>query len=227
MNLQNKLKRLFTGCMLFSIVSCASQKVAKQQSATGLVATYDKNFKDAVAQYKLMMKNLAPEKFPKTFFPKTDKYEFSNSDWWCSGFYPGTLLYLHEQTKDQAMFAEAQRIMKVLEKEKFNKTTHDLGFMMFCSFGNANRLEPKPEYKEILITSAKSLATRFDPKVGCIKSWDAKGNDYLVIIDNMMNLELLFWATRTTGDSSFYKIAVTHANNTIKITFALIIALIM
>ena len=67
-----------------------------------------------------------------------------------------------------------------------------------------------------MIQSAKSLASRFDPKVGCIKSWDSNKNEYLVIIDNMMNLELLFWATKVTGDSSYYKIAVTHANTTMK-----------
>jgi hypothetical protein len=88
--------------------------------------------------------------------------------------------------------------------------------MMFCSFGNANRLAPKPAYKDILVTSAKSLSTRFNPKVGAIKSWDSKPSDFLVIIDNMMNLELLFWATKVTGDSSYYKTAVTHANTTIK-----------
>ena len=77
--------------------------------------------------------------------------------------------------------------------------------------------QPLTEYNNILINSAKSLSTRFNPKVGCIKSWDSKKPDeFLVIIDNMMNLELLFWATRITGDSSFYKIAVTHANTTIK-----------
>jgi rhamnogalacturonyl hydrolase YesR len=107
-------------------------------------------------------------------------------------------------------------MLKLLEKEKLNTGTHDLGFMMYCSFGNANRIAPKPEYNEILLTSARSLTTRFDAKVGCIRSWNSKNNDFLVIIDNMMNLELLFWATRTTGDSSFYKVAVTHANTTIK-----------
>jgi uncharacterized protein YyaL (SSP411 family) len=88
--------------------------------------------------------------------------------------------------------------------------------MMFCSFGNAERFASKPEYKDILLTSARSLSTRFNPRVGCIKSWDSKPGDFLVIIDNMMNLELLFWATRVSGDSSFYKIAVTHANTTMK-----------
>jgi len=181
-----------------------------------LVKAFDQNFIDATAQYKFLGKNLPADKFPRTFYPTTGKYEFSNSGWWCSGFYPGTLLYLYEETKDQSLLTEAERILKVLEKEKNNTTTHDLGFMMFCSFGNANRIAPKPEYKEILLTSARSLITRFNPKVGCIKSWDGKPGEFLVIIDNMMNLELLFWATRVSGDSSFYKIAVTHAETTMK-----------
>ena len=106
--------------------------------------------------------------------------------------------------------------MDSLKKEQFNKNTHDLGFMMFCPFGTANRIAPKPEYNEILLNSAKSLSTRFNPTVASIKSWDSKPEDFLVIIDNMMNLELLFWATRYSGDSSFHKIAVTHTNTTIK-----------
>jgi unsaturated chondroitin disaccharide hydrolase len=182
-----------------------------------LVKVFNKNFSDAAAQYKFLSEQLPADKFPKTFFPTTNKYEHSNSEWWCSGFYPGTLLYLFEQTKDSSLYKESMRILKVLEKEKLNTGTHDLGFMMYCSFGNADRIAHRPEYKEILLASAKSLSTRFNPKTGCIKSWDSKNpTDYLVIIDNMMNLELLFWATRVSGDSSFYKIAVTHANTTIK-----------
>jgi uncharacterized protein YyaL (SSP411 family) len=87
---------------------------------------------------------------------------------------------------------------------------------MYCSFGNANIISPSAVYKEILLNSARSLATRFSPAVGCIKSWDGKPNEYLVIVDNMMNLKLLFWATQVSGDSSFYKIAVSHANTTMK-----------
>jgi unsaturated chondroitin disaccharide hydrolase len=173
-------------------------------------------YKKADAQYKLMMKGIPPDRFPKTYYAATGKLETSSSGWWCSGFYPGTLLYLYQQTKDAALLDEANKKLNELAKEQYNKTTHDLGFMMYCSFGIAEKIEPKPEYKQILINSAKSLSTRFDPKVGCIKSWDAKKTDYLVIIDNMMNLELLFWATRATGDSSYYKIAVTHANTTMQ-----------
>jgi unsaturated chondroitin disaccharide hydrolase len=205
---------------LICLLACNAGSLAqKNQTFTPkkeLLTIIAKNFADADKQYKVLKENLPADKFPKTFFPATGKYEFSNSGWWCSGFYPGTLLYLFEQTKDSVLYNEAMRILKLLEKEQYNKTTHDLGFMMYCSFGNANRIAPKPGYKEILLNSAKSLSTRFNPAVGCIKSWDSKPTDFLVIIDNMMNLELLFEATKATGDSSFYKIAVTHANTTIK-----------
>ncbi|HEX5150718.1 MAG TPA: glycoside hydrolase family 88 protein [Parafilimonas sp.] len=175
----------------------------------------NKNFSDADAQYKVMMKLLPAGQFPKTF--ENDSLRLSGPGWWCSGFYPGSLLYIYEQTKDTVLYNEAIRMLGLLEKEQYNTGTHDLGFMMYCSFGNALRLNPNNEaYKEILINSARSLATRFNSAVGCIKSWDSKPSDFLVIIDNMMNLELLFWATHETGDSSFYKIAVTHANTTMK-----------
>ncbi|WP_217631511.1 glycoside hydrolase family 88 protein [Pedobacter hartonius] len=181
-----------------------------------LLKTIRTNFSAADAQYKLMMKSLDEGRFPKTFDLKSGKLVTSDSGWWCSGFYPGTLLEIYAQTKDPALLTEANRMLGLLAKEQYNTSTHDLGFMMYCSFGTALKLDPNPEYKEILINSAKSLSTRFDPKVGCIKSWDSKKKEFLVIIDNMMNLELLFWATRVTGDSSYYKIAVTHANTTLK-----------
>jgi unsaturated chondroitin disaccharide hydrolase len=211
-----KTIHLFLISLAIAFTACTAQKSASTKKNPELLSTINKNFTDAAAQYKVMMKNVSDDKFPKTYHPKTDKFETSNSDWWCSGFYPGTLLYLYEETKDTTLYREALRILKPLEKEQFNKGTHDLGFMMFCSFGNATRISATHQYNNILINSAKSLSSRFNPKVGCIKSWDSKENEFLVIIDNMMNLELLFWATRITGDSSFYNIAVTHANTTIK-----------
>lgn len=201
---------------LICCISCISTKKAIIKTDSDLVKIIDQNCTEAAAQYKLIAKNLPSGKFPRSYDVKADKLITSGSEWWCSGFYPGTLLYLYEQTKDEALYKEALRMLTLLEKEKNNTGTHDLGFMMFCSFGNADRIASKPEYKEILLTSARSLATRFNSKVGCIKSWDSQPSDFLVIIDNMMNLELLFWATTVTGDSSFYKIAVTHANTTMK-----------
>jgi unsaturated chondroitin disaccharide hydrolase len=196
--------------------TCFSQPISYLKPQASLLNTIKQNFDDADKQYKFMAGKLSPGQFPRSYNPIADKFITSNSGWWCSGFYAGTLLNLYEQGHDEALLAEASRSMDSLAKEQYNTHTHDLGFMMYCSFGNAYRLNPKPEYKQILLNSAKSLSTRFNPKVGCIKSWDSKPSDFLVIIDNMMNLELLFWATKETGDSSFYKIAVTHANTTMK-----------
>ncbi len=198
--------------IVFAVINCIC---CAAQTSSDMRSIMNHNFKDADAQYTSMMKKLPAGMLPKTF--ENDTLRTSNSGWWCSGFYPGSLFYIYEQTKDTALNTEARRALGLLEKEQFNTSTHDLGFMMYCSFGNALRLDPGNEaYKQVLINSAKSLASRFNPKVGCIKSWNSKPSDFLVIIDNMMNLELLCWATKETGDSSFYKIAVTHANTTMK-----------
>lgn len=210
------MKKIILNIFLILPVSLFTSCIAQQEvgSFKNLNTIINRNFSDAAAQYKVMMKELTEGRFPKTF--EHDSLETSGPGWWCSGFYPGSLFYIYEHTKDNDLYNEALRKLSELEKEQYNKTTHDLGFMMYCSFGNAYKIDSTNQFKSILINSAKSLATRFNPKVGCIKSWDSKPTDFLVIIDNMMNLELLFWATRATGDSSFYNIAVTHANTTMQ-----------
>lgn len=137
---------------------------------------------------------------------------------WTSGFFPGVLWFLYEFTGDKKWEEQARTFTAQLEKEKLNAGTHDMGFKIYCSFGTGFRLTNDPAYREIIIQSAKTLSTRFKAIVGCIRSWDHNKDKWQcpVIIDNMMNLELLFAATRLTGDSSFYKIAVSHANTTLK-----------
>ena len=212
----NIVKKGFFVFLLF-LLNGTSFCFGQAPSTADLLNMINRGFSEGARQYSLFEKRLAPDHFPRSYNASSDSLLVSNSGWWCSGFYPGTLLYLYEQTKNSNLLTEAQRIGKVLSKEQYNTGTHDLGFMMNCSFGNAHRINPSDESKQILINSAKSLSTRFNPAVGCIRSWNSKQpNDYLVIIDNMMNLELLFWATKATGDSSYYKIAVTHANTTIK-----------
>ncbi|SHJ54685.1 Glycosyl Hydrolase Family 88 [Reichenbachiella agariperforans] len=204
------MNRLILILAMAALVACKRQE--KQTTLVGSATTMTPA-ELASSHYKNMMSTLEKEDFPRSF--EKDKLTTSNSEWWCSGFYPGTLLYLYEIDGDTVLFNEANRMLGLLEKEQFNTGTHDLGFMMFCSFGNANRLNSSADYKEVLINSAKSLSSRFSPEVGCIRSWDSGADDYIVIIDNMMNLELLFWATEETGDSSYYDIAVTHANTTL------------
>ncbi len=136
---------------------------------------------------------------------------------WTSGFFPGVLWFLHEYTRKSEWKMEAEKYTANIEKEKTNGITHDMGFKIYSSFGNGFRLMGEPKYKEIILQSAKTLSTRFHATTGVIKSWDNRpGWKYPVIIDNMMNLELLFAATRISGDSSFYNIAVSHATTTMK-----------
>lgn len=193
---------------LFNISCSVQQKIPAKKIDATLALTAD--------QYKYMAKQLPPEKFPKTYYPKQDRFETSGSGWWVSGFYPGTLLYLYQSEKDPQLKEEAERILEDLKKEQFNTSTHDLGFMIYCSFGNANRIDPKKSYQEVLMNSANSLASRFDKDVGAIRSWDSPGESFLVIIDNMMNLELLLWASEHSGNEKYKNIAITHANTTIK-----------
>lgn len=137
---------------------------------------------------------------------------------WTSGFFPGELWYLYELTGKDKWKMEARAFTNPIEQEKFNGKTHDMGFKVYCSFGNAYRIEKEEKDKEVLIQAAKTLITRFNPKVGAIRSWDHNKDkwDFPVIIDNMLNLELLFEATKITGDSTYHNIAVSHANTTLK-----------
>jgi unsaturated chondroitin disaccharide hydrolase len=199
-----------------TIISCSQERRSEDGQGPVLQSKIEATLGKASSQYAHMMKVLPEGVYPRTYHEDTEEFVTSGSEWWCSGFYPGTLLYLHEQSGEEVLYEEALKSLELLAKEQYNTSTHDLGFMMFCSFGNANRIAPKPEYKDILIQSAKSLASRFNENVGAIRSWDSKEEDFLVIIDNMMNLELLFWATQETGDSTYYDIAVRHADTTIK-----------
>ena len=137
---------------------------------------------------------------------------------WTSGFFPGTLWYLSEYEKSAALKDSALHWTQKLEPIQTFTDNHDIGFMMYCSYGNAYRITRNESYKKILLQSARSLATRFNKKTGTIKSWNSffswhgdKRYSYPVIIDNMMNLELLFFASKVSGDSSFRKMAISHA----------------
>lgn len=142
---------------------------------------------------------------------------------WTAGFFPGTLWYVSEYTNNKALQDSALVYTKKMEPAKTFTDNHDIGFMMYCSYGNANRFAPDKTYEDILVESARSLCTRFHEKSGTIQSWNGfrswhgdKVYDYPVIIDNMMNLELLFFASKKTGDDTFRKIAVSHAEKVIK-----------
>lgn len=180
-------------------------------------------FADAEKQTNVMLKAVPAAKGDKADLvsPRTienGKLKLVASRDWTSGFFPGVLWFLYEYTGKPQWKAEARAYTANIEREKTNAGTHDMGFKVYCSFGTGYRLTKDAAYKEVIIQSAKTLSTRFSPKIGCIRSWDHHKEvwGFPVIIDNMMNLELLFEATRLTGDSSFHKIAISHANTTMK-----------
>ncbi|MFH4967442.1 glycoside hydrolase family 88 protein [Gaetbulibacter sp. M240] len=191
----------------------------------------DSAFTHAEAQTKLILKEIrnSKEKLPiitgdlPLILPRTLEHGelklVSSSDW-TSGFFPGVLWYLYEYSNDKKWLKVAKKFTTEIEREKFNATTHDMGFKINCSFGNGFRLTNNKEYKDVIVQSAKTLIGRFNPQVGAIRSWDFSSEehewDFPVIIDNMMNLELLFEATKITGDSIYHQIAVHHANTTLK-----------
>lgn len=183
----------------------------------------DRAIETAEKQYTGMLassKDLT--KYPRTIDAAGNTTYVPISDW-TGGFWPGDLWYLYELTEDAAWKNEAVKWTESLEANQYNTEHHDLGFMMYCSYGNAYRITKNEAYKKILVQSARSLISRFNPKVGCIKSWnyrlswDGKTKWYYpVIIDNMMNLELLFFASKVTGDPVYKNIAIKHAETTMK-----------
>lgn len=205
---------VFFSCLLMnSMVTMAQNEGGK----IGMGQLIDEQFKFAEQQYKVLAKNVPADVMPQTYNAKTDKVQTSDTKWWCSGFYPGTLLYIYEYTKDAEILKEANARLGILEKEKHYTGNHDLGFMMYCSFGNAYRLFKKPEDKATIDTAAASLTTRYRPAAKVIQSWNAsKKWGGPVIIDNMMNLELLSWVSDHGGDKKYKEIAKIHANSTLK-----------
>lgn len=202
--------------ILLAFVSCKSKT-----NNSDLMATIDQTLNFAEEQGLMMAQSLAdqPDRLPQTL-DENGNLVTSNSAWWCSGFFPGELWYLYENSQNEELKKWAEEYTSRVEKEQYTTNNHDVGFMIFCSYGNGYRITQNEDYLNVIHNAANSLSTRFNPVIGCIRSWDrSKWNEqwqYAVIIDNMMNLELLTWASKKFEDSKLMDIAKTHANKTIE-----------
>jgi unsaturated chondroitin disaccharide hydrolase len=152
-----------------------------------------------------------PSRFPRSTL-SDGSWRTENSGSWTSGFFPGCLWLLYQRTSGSAWRAWATDWTAEMEGEKSNTSSHDVGFKILCSFGNGYRLTLDPAYRDVIIQGAASLATRYNPIVGCTRSWN--NHHFPVIIDNMMNLEILFWAAQHGGNPAWYDMAVSHALKT-------------
>lgn len=204
---------LFTAIILIVLQSCcSSDKVF-----------IDDNVQFAEQQLTNAVNAIEKDgKFPRSL-KKDSTLGFVGAYDWTSGFFPGSLWYLYELSGDEHWKQEAQRTTHWLEKIQHYTGSHDIGFMLNCSYGNGLRLTDNSDYKTVLINGAEALTTRFDTITMVTKSWDFQGGtkdghswQYPVIIDNMMNLELLFLASELSGNEKYRKIAIQHANTTIK-----------
>lgn len=156
-----------------------------------------------------------PEKVARSYSEEEGYLKASYKDWTC-GFPPGTMWYMYELTGKEKWKTLAAKTTEKLDGFQFRTNTHDLGFVGMCSNGNGYRLTGNENYKKVVLQASETLITRFDKDIGCIRSWDWGDWQYPVIIDNMMNLEMLFWASKETGDQKYKNIAISHADVTMK-----------
>lgn len=181
-------------------------------------ALADRVFSVAAQQCKQLVHGLDSLHTPRSY--DGTKLIRARVKWWCSGFFPGTLWLVYEHTGNEMFRALAEQETAKVEPIKFVTDDHDVGFQINCSFGQQYRLTEDPHAREVMHTAAKSLATRFNPTVGCIRSWDFQKKgfswQYPVIIDNMMNLELLLSVAAMENEPELANIAVSHANTTMK-----------
>lgn len=161
------------------------------------------------------------DSLPRNIYPGQKEWNKVGIHDWTSGFWPGLLWYAYEASGDEDVKEYAQKFTEPLEGVlDVPVDNHDLGFMLYCSFGNGYRLTGNKVYHDFLLKAADSLATLYNPKVGTILSWPVmveKMNwPHNTIIDNMINLELLFWASKNGGGKHLYDIAVEHAETSLK-----------
>jgi len=214
------MKTSFLTTLLISLIifqACQNQSKEKP-------VLIEENVKFAAEQYSLQTALI--EESGKILNPKSfidGKMKYINPQEWTSGFFPGSMWYLYELTGDEKWKQFGIKYTEALDTVQYLTYHHDVGFMIACSYGNGLRLTENEAYKEVIVQAAKSLSTRFHTQAGIIQSWNVdrgwqseRGWECPVIIDNMMNLELMFEATKISGDSTFWQIALTHADNTIK-----------
>ncbi len=218
-----KIRNLLWGIGVFILSSCASENTEKLDVDKALSycdvqvhRALEKLEEGGKIDYSMQPRNiLSDEKYWNC--RKVSKEE------WTGGFWPGILWYDYEATQNDTIRVLAEKYTESLELfSRIPAYDHDLGFLVFCSYGNGYRLTHNPVYRDVILATADSLATLFNPKVGTILSWPRNVEmlgGHNTIMDNMINLEMLFWAARNGGDRRLFDVAVSHADKTMENQF--------
>lgn len=218
-----KIRNLLWGIGVFILSSCASENTEKLDVDKALSycdvqvhRALEKLEEGGKIDYSMQPRNiLSDEKYWNC--RKVSKEE------WTGGFWPGILWYDYEATQNDTIRVLAEKYTESLELfSRIPAYDHDLGFLVFCSYGNGYRLTHNPVYRDVILATADSLATLFNPKVGTILSWPRNVEmlgGHNTIMDNMINLEMLFWAARNGGNKRLFDMAVSHADKTMENQF--------
>ncbi|MGN0853974.1 MAG: glucuronyl hydrolase [Kiritimatiellia bacterium] len=212
--------------LMTAVLATAAHAAVPTADEAALKAKLPEIFAKSAAHYKALDAAATPlmddgssgrKRVPHGFSRKAGKLDMRPINWWTTGHYPGSLWYLYEATGDAFFKDRATVWTELLEPNKTDSSHHDTGFIMYCSFGNARRILKTDRYDGILVRTAESLCRRFNPDLGLLRSWGSigDGKNFLVIPDNMMNLELLTWAGRH-GYPRGTEVARAHAANTMK-----------
>ncbi len=207
------MKRL---TLLVAAALALSTAAQAQGPSKKTMKVVDETLSFAVEQSKVLYTHVQAD---KKLHPRTiadGELVTANVAWWTSGFYPGTMWYLYEASGDEQARAIAEEMTSRAMVRQFATNDHDVGFQINCSAGNGYRLTGNEEYRNAMIKASESLSTRFNPTVGCTRSWDNKKWSFPVIIDNMMNMELLCEGSILSSDQKYFDVAVAHTNTTKK-----------
>jgi rhamnogalacturonyl hydrolase YesR len=205
-------KTIYRACLVAALIATTAH------AEEPVAALIERDLQTASAQYAALLDGAeARPGFPRTL--ENGELKTVGPGDWTAGFFPGSLWYLYEATGDAKWRSAAERYTARTAPAKFDKSQHDVGFMLGAGYGNGYRLTHDPAYRDALLAGATTLMTRFSPRVGAIQSWDLwPGSSwaYPVIIDNMMNLELLMWAARAAQEPRYRDAAIAHADTTLK-----------
>lgn len=213
------ISRKINRAYAFIVILMVCQSFYAQNSLTSINDVIELGLKRTEQQTLLMAEKLIDmhDRLPKSV-DKDNKLTTSDYKWWCSGFFPGQIWYVYKNNPSDKLNKYAKIYTERVERARFFKANHDVGFMINCSFGNQYKFINDKTVESVLIDAANSLCTRFSPTVGLIRSWDFNKHkwQYPVIIDNMMNLELLMDVYKITGEKKYKKIAMSHADKTMQ-----------
>lgn len=221
---KNKYMFLIMGILLLGLENCSFKVSGDEQYSIFA----QKNLDEVIKQFDILLNNASlADGIPKSM-DKDGNITWCNPKWdWVEGFFPGMCWQIYEVSENKNYLKEAEFFQNKIIDHRFYEKSHDLGFVFDCSFGRGYEITGSDSMKQVLIDAANSLISRYDPRVGCIQSWCMEGLtpknwmfnrgwEFPVIVDNMMNLELLFMVSEITGDPKYRELAIAHADLTIK-----------